>query len=74
MGNTTRTGDGANDTDHSDPIRNGDAFETTNYSGSLSDEKDTPTECRFVSTDVYIRKVLCCRWAITCMSHKRCDI
>ena len=56
MGNTTRNGDGANDRGHSDPIGNGDAFETTNYSDPLSDEKDTPIKCRLDSTDVYIYK------------------
>ena len=33
VGNTTRNGDGgAKDWGHSDPVRNGDAFETLGYS------------------------------------------
>ena len=31
VGNTTRNGDVANDRGHIDPVRNGDAFETTGY-------------------------------------------
>ena len=42
VGNTTRNGDGAKDWGHSDPIRNGDAFETLVTVTPLSDEKDTP--------------------------------
>ena len=31
VGNTTRNGDVANDRGHIDPVRNGDAVETTGY-------------------------------------------
>ena len=31
VGNTTRNGDVANDMGHTDPVRNGDAVETTGY-------------------------------------------
>ena len=45
VGNTTRNSDVAKDMGYSDPVRNGDAVETTGYLTTLTDGKDT-IKCR----------------------------
>ena len=45
VGNTTRNRDVTKDMAYSDPVRNGDAVETTGYLTTLTDGKDT-IKCR----------------------------